>query len=83
MGFVLPKGSSSAREGVKLYSKEGRELGYVTSGTWSPVLKHPLGMCYLKVPFNKVGTEVEARIRNKKLVATVTKMPLVPHNYYK
>ncbi len=51
-GFIT-KGPS-AREGSKIFDKEGNEVGLVTSGTYSPSLKIPFGMAYVNVPLNKV-----------------------------
>ena len=58
-------------------------LGAVTSGCPSPILKKNIAMGYVKSGFHKSGTELQVRVRNKLQKATVTKMPFVPHEYYR
>lgn len=41
VGFVVE--GPPAREGVKVLDGEGKEVGYVTSGTHSPSLKQSIG----------------------------------------
>ncbi|KAF0973378.1 hypothetical protein FDP41_008585 [Naegleria fowleri] len=73
-----------AREGYKFKDfKTGEEIGYVTSGTLSPILNHPIGMGYIKSEYAKEGTEFGIQIRNNLQVAKITKMPFVPTRYAK
>ncbi|KAG2373496.1 hypothetical protein C9374_012103 [Naegleria lovaniensis] len=73
-----------AREGYKFKDlKTGEEIGYVTSGTLSPILNHPIGMGYIKSEYAKEGTEFGIQIRNTLQVAKITKMPFVPTRYAK
>ena len=73
-----------ARAAVKLFDESGEnEIGRITSGTFSPVLKKPVAMGYVNKANAKVGTVVKAQVRNKMVPATVSKMPFVPHQYYK
>ena len=44
----------TARHGVEIVSQEGKKIGVVTSGTFSPVLKTGLGMAYVHKDFSKV-----------------------------
>jgi len=39
---------------VEIVSQEGKKIGVVTSGTFSPVLKTGLGMAYVHKDFSKV-----------------------------
>ena len=82
VGFVFKEGPP-AREGSKLFSKDGEEIGYVTSGTKSPILKDNIGMGYVRKGFNKTDTELVVDIRGKKYPIKVTKTPFVPSNYYR
>ena len=73
-----------AREGSIIYSSDGsKEIGKVTSGTFSPTLKKPIAMGYITTEFTKVGTPIQVKIREKLHAAVVTKMPFVPPNYYR
>lgn len=55
--------------------KEGKEIGGVTSGTYSPSLKKGIGMGYVKIDYASVGTEIEILIRKKETKAMIIKPP--------
>ncbi|MDR2835802.1 MAG: glycine cleavage system aminomethyltransferase GcvT [Bacteroidales bacterium] len=59
-----------------IYDNSGNEIGIVTSGTMSPMMKVGIGMAYLKKGFWKEGTEIFIGIRDKKLKAQVVKSPI-------
>jgi aminomethyltransferase len=63
------------RQHYKLFDSNGAEIGKVTSGTMSPMLKKGIGMAYIKTAFTKPGTEIFVEIRDKKLKAKVAKLP--------
>jgi aminomethyltransferase len=56
---------------------EGNEIGVVTSGTQSPSLNQAIGMGYVNLPFNKLGTEIQISVRNKTPKAVVVAIPFV------
>ena len=72
-----------ARQGTVITNADGEEVGVVTSGSHSPILKKGVGMCYVQPAYNKVGTELFVELRKKKQTITITKMPFVPQNYYR
>ena len=80
-GFTI-KGAP-ARSGTVITDADGNEVGVVTSGGQSPMLKQGVGMCYVKTGLNKAGTELFVEIRKKKSKITITKMPFWPQNYYR
>lgn len=57
------------------YSLHGEEIGEVTSGTMSPMLKKGIGMAYIKKAFSTEGTVFNIRVRNKNIRAQVVKPP--------
>ncbi len=61
------------REHYKIF-KKGNEIGFVTSGGYSPTLKKTIGLGLVEKQYSEVGTEFEIEIRNKflrgKIVAT-------------
>jgi aminomethyltransferase len=67
---------SIARHGYGLRAN-GKSIGIVTSGTFSPVLKCGIGMGYVETEFTKEGTTINAVIRNKEVTATVVKLPFI------
>ncbi len=81
VGFMLDNGPP-AREGAKILN-EGKVVGHVTSGTFSPSLKKPLGMAYVNSELSKIGTNLKVEVRNKEYAIKISKMPFVPHRYYK
>ena len=40
-------------------------------------------MAYVDCPLNKLKTELTAVVRGKEIPIKITKMPFVPHGYYK
>jgi len=73
-GFVMEE-RGIPRQHYTVYNEAGEEIGEVTSGTMSPMLKKGIGMAYLKKGYWKEGTPVLIGIRNKKLKATVVRPP--------
>ena len=79
---LLLEGRLPAREGASVFSGD-KEIGKVTSGGFSPTLERPIAMAYLSSEHAGEGTEVEVAVRKKRLPAKVTKLPFVPHRYYR
>ncbi|MBN2067841.1 MAG: glycine cleavage system aminomethyltransferase GcvT [Candidatus Diapherotrites archaeon] len=63
-----------ARHGHKLLDN-GKEIGVVTTGNFSPTLKKSIGLGYIGVEFSKPGSEFEIDIRGKKARAKAVEMP--------
>ncbi len=64
------------REGYRVL-KEGREVGFLTSGTHSPMLKKGIGMAYVKSDLAALGTSLDVEIRGRMAAATVVETPFV------
>jgi len=66
------------RTSVPLYA-EGTQVGYATSGCWSPLLKKYIALAHLTAQFAKPGSSLEMEItvehRRKRAVARVTPTP--------
>ncbi|MXV38183.1 glycine cleavage system aminomethyltransferase GcvT [Flavobacteriaceae bacterium Ap0902] len=65
------------RQHYKLVDAEGTEIGEVTSGTQSPVLKEGIGLGYVSMGHHKIGTEIYVQVRKNNLKAEVVKLPFV------
>ena len=72
-----------ARQHAKIFSADGEEIGEITSGTFSPVLKKPVAMGYVSIAHSKNDTPVQIEVRGKKSPAMVTPMPFIETKYYK
>ncbi len=76
------EGRMPAREGAEVFARDTR-IGRVTSGGFSPTLGHPIAMAFIDPAHAAPGTALEVAVRTKRLLATVTPMPFVPHRYYR
>ncbi len=65
------------RQGYKLMSPSGAEIGICTSGTVSPVTGAAIGIGYLKNEFALEGTEFAVDIRGKPVKAKVCPTPFI------
>ena len=54
---------------------EGKPVGKVTSGAFSPSLQKPIALGYVPRQLAKAGTQLELEIRNKRFAAHVVKPP--------
>ena len=63
------------RQGYKIVNADGEEIGEVTSGTMSPMMKVGIGMGYLKPEYTKLDTEIFIQVRKRNLKAKVVKPP--------
>lgn len=80
---LLPLAGPPAREGAEITQEGQGNVGTITSGTMSPVLRKNIAIGYVEKPFNKSGTELSVVVRGKSYPAVVAKMPFVPTKYYK
>jgi len=67
-----------ARDGYKVLDTNGREIGYVTSGSPAPFLKKNIALAYVPIEYSAVGTAVKVEIRGQGAAAVV-----VPTPFYK
>lgn len=54
---------------------EGKPVGKVTSGVFSPSLQKPIALGYVPRQYARAGTQLELEIRNKRFAAQVVKPP--------
>ncbi|MEX0748081.1 MAG: glycine cleavage T C-terminal barrel domain-containing protein, partial [Rhodothermales bacterium] len=76
IGFVLQE-RAIPRQGYPIHDTDGRDIGVVTSGTQSPVLKQGIGLGYVRNEsrFTEPGAEIMILIRGKASLAIVQKPP--------
>jgi aminomethyltransferase len=76
------EGRLPAREGAQVFAG-AEHIGTVTSGGFSPTLGAPIAMAYATTAQAAPGTSLEVEVRGKRLAATVSPTPFVPHRYYR
>ena len=67
-------GRRAARDGCPILA-DGRQIGQVTSGTYSPTLEKPIAMGYVRPEFARAGTELAVDVRGRTEAARVVKLP--------
>ncbi len=79
---MIVEGRQPAREGAPVFDG-ARQVGSITSGGFSPSLQLPIAMGLVESACAAPGTKLEIEVRGKRLAATVTPMPFVPHRYHR
>ena len=80
---ISPEGKIIAREGVKIFSIEDKEIGIVTSGTFGPSVNAPVAMGYVNSNYSEIGTKIKLEVRGKKHDAKVAVLPFYKKSYAK
>lgn len=63
------------RDGYKVYSESGEQIGYITSGSPAPFLKKNVALAYLPPIHSQIGTTVLVEVRAQKIKAQVVATP--------
>jgi aminomethyltransferase len=67
-------GRGIARHGYKVFHHL-REIGIVTSGTFSPTLNKAIGLAFVNMAYSAPDTEITVAIRNTMTEAKIVKLP--------
>ncbi len=81
VGFEM-LGRGIPRNQYEVHS-DGKKIGYVTTGSYSPTLKKNIGLALVDVEYAKEKTPIEIVIRNKNVKAEVVKKPFYTKKYKK
>ena len=68
-------GRRAAREGATIVDSDGRSVGQVTSGTFSPTLQVPIAMGYISSGMAAPTTAVDVDIRGTRTSAHIVPLP--------
>ncbi|NUO79829.1 glycine cleavage system aminomethyltransferase GcvT [candidate division KSB1 bacterium] len=79
IGFELP-GKNIARHGYAIL-KNGKNIGHVTSGTFSPSLQKAIGMGYVTTEHSAIDTEITIDVRGRMAPARIVKTPFYQRPY--
>ncbi len=63
------------RHNYEIGNAEGKQIGYVTSGTQSPSLNKAIGMGYVEIGSSAIDSTIFIKVRDKLLQAKVVKIP--------
>src|SRR4051794_18429429 len=66
------------RDGYKIFSESGEEIGSITSGSPAPFLKKNVALAYVPPSYSQIGTVALVEVRSQKVKAQV-----VPTPFYK
>ena len=80
---IKPEGKIIARGGVKIFSDEKNQIGFITSGTFGPSLNSPVAMGYIESNYSKEGSKVKIKVRDKFYDAKISKLPFYKKSYVK
>jgi aminomethyltransferase len=81
IGFEV-EGNAFPRQHYKI-KKDGKEIGEVTSGVFSPSVSKGIGTGYVASEFSKIGDAFEVEIRGKLVPAKVVETPFWKHSTIK
>lgn len=80
IGFTS-EGKAPIRAGVEIVDDQGKVVGQVSSGGFSPSLNAPIMMAYINT--NADQTNLFALVRGKSIALKPAKMPFVPTRYFR
>ena len=80
---IQPSGRAPMRGHTVLFADETSTdpIGEITSGGFGPTVQAPVAMGYVPTELAKIGTEIFAEVRGKRMPATVAAMPFTPANF--
>ena len=76
VGFILQE-KGIPRPDCSVHDVQGRPIGIVSSGTFSPGLQKGVGLAFVEPDFRKRGTKLQINIRTKGRRAQVVRLPFV------
>ena len=75
VGFIV-EDRMVARHGSEVYVDDNK-VGFVTSGSLSPMLNKNIGLAYIAKGFDDIDNEIEILVRNRKVKAKIVKTPFL------
>lgn len=74
-GLVTDRKNGIPRNGAKVFTAEGREIGNVTSGAFSPVLGLNIALAYLPPAYGEPGKKLHVEVRRQRVNAEIVNLP--------
>ena len=79
VGFKMT-GRGIPRKGYEV-KKNNKNIGFVTTGYFSPTLKKSIGLAMIDIDYTDLNTEIDVMIRNKPIKAAVISRKFYTKNY--
>ena len=76
VGFIV-KGRGIARHDYPILNEAEEEIGFVTSGSYSPSLEENIGLGYLKEGYWQPGQKINIKVRSRIIAAEVVEIPFI------
>ena len=80
---IKPETRVIARGNTKIFDKNDKEIGQVTSGTFGPSVECSIAMGYVENNYSPKNTKIFLEVRGKKVPANVCDLPFYKKNYVK
>ena len=80
---IKPETRVIARGNTKIFDKNDKEIGKVTSGTFGPSVECSIAMGYVENIYSPTNTKIFLEVRGKKVPANVCDLPFYKKNYVK
>lgn len=80
-GLLFNEEAEVERE-AKIMTADGKEIGRITSKTFSPRLKRTIALGYVKYDYLAPGTQVRVSVGDKEREALVTELPFVRGSWF-
>jgi aminomethyltransferase len=78
---LKPLTKAPLRSGIGLLNEKREQVGTITSGGYSPSLKGPIAMGYVRSDYTRPGMILNTCVRGKEYDIEVVKLPFVEHHY--
>ena len=80
---IKPETRVIARGNTKIFDKNDKEIGKVTSGTFGPSVECSIAMGYVENNYSPTNTKIFLEVRGKKVPANICDLPFYKKNYVK
>jgi aminomethyltransferase len=74
-GIVVDENVGAPRHGAPVFSHSGPQIGYVTSGSFSPSLEKGIALCLIETAHAATESTLQVEIRGKRADARVVETP--------
>ena len=81
-GIILSNEKVELEDGTKLLSEDGKEIGRVTSSTFSPRIDRTIALGYVKYDYLEAGTDVRVASDSNASAGKVCELPFIRGSWF-